>query len=101
MTEEAGRTQLRHPDPAKAAPRIPQEKYELVRTAILQVVGQSVDGVAFNELADKVVALLPKEARDNLGSVGWYTTAVKLDLEAQGLIARVPGVRPQRLRRVQ
>jgi Family of unknown function (DUF6958) len=36
-----------------------------------------------------------------LGSVGWYTTSVNLDLEARGLIERVPGAQPQRLRRVQ
>ena len=35
-----------------------------------------------------------------LSSVGWYATTVKLDLEARGLIERVPDARPQRLRRV-
>jgi hypothetical protein len=32
------------------------------------------------------------------GSISWYVTTVKLDLEARGLIARVPGSHPQRLR---
>ncbi|MBW3603547.1 MAG: hypothetical protein KY460_01340 [Actinobacteria bacterium] len=30
-------------------------------------------------------------------SVGWYTTAVKLDLEAREVISRVPGSSPQLL----
>jgi hypothetical protein len=30
-----------------------------------------------------------------LGSVSWYTTTVKLDLEARGGIARVKGAKPQ------
>ena len=32
------------------------------------------------------------------GSVGWYATAVKLDLEARGELERVPGAKPQRVR---
>ena len=32
------------------------------------------------------------------GSVSWYVTTVKLDLEARGVIVRVPKARPQRLR---
>lgn len=31
------------------------------------------------------------------GSVGWYVTTIKLDLEARRLIERVPGKSPQRL----
>lgn len=37
---------------------------------------------------------------EELGSVGWYTTTVKLDLEARGEIARVESARPQRLVRL-
>jgi len=32
------------------------------------------------------------------GSVSWYFTTVKLDLEARGILERVPGERPQRIR---
>ena len=32
------------------------------------------------------------------GSIGWYTTIVKLDLEARGLIDRIPDKKPQHLR---
>jgi len=42
---------------------------------------------------------LAADERANLGSTGWYTTTVKLDLEAKGEIERVPGSTPQRLRR--
>ena len=34
------------------------------------------------------------------GSIGWYVTTVKLDLEARGVIERVPNVTPQQLRLV-
>jgi hypothetical protein len=35
------------------------------------------------------------------GAVGWYTTTVKLDLEARGVIQRIPKSSPQRLRMAQ
>ena len=31
------------------------------------------------------------------GSVTWYVTTVKLDLEARGVIERIPKSRPQRI----
>jgi hypothetical protein len=34
------------------------------------------------------------------GSVGWYYTTVKLDLEARKLIERIPGSKPQIIRLV-
>jgi hypothetical protein len=32
------------------------------------------------------------------GKIGWYLMAVKLDLEARGIITKVPGKTPQTLR---
>ena len=93
--------QLKHPDTTKVAPRISAAKYEAVRAAILDLVAEGEASVPFVGLADKVAALLPPPVLQDLGSVGWYTTAVKLHLEANGEIERVPGAQPQRLRRVQ
>ncbi len=99
MSEQ--RVQLQHPDPSKDAPRIDQAKYDAVRTALLQAIPADAEGVPFTGLAEEVAKLLPADSLAALGSVGWYTTAVKLDLEARGLIERVPGVQPQRVRRTQ
>jgi hypothetical protein len=46
---------------------------------------------------------LPSEVDQKLegkfeGSITWYVTTVKLDLEARGLLVRVPKSSPQRLR---
>ncbi|MCZ7544494.1 MAG: hypothetical protein M5R40_13685 [Anaerolineae bacterium] len=49
--------------------------------------------------ADLIPAVDAALAGDFDGSVGWHVTTVKLDLEARGLIERVPQSRPQRLRR--
>lgn len=77
----------------KAGVNIERRKYEEVRAAILAAVGAAGE-LEFRALAGKVRARLPEFA----GSPGWYTTTVKLDLEARGLIERVPGRGPQRLR---
>ena len=73
---------------------IGREKYELIRQAILASLAQRGE-VLFAELSGAVAA---HQAGRFDGSIGWYTTTVKLDLEARGLIERVPGRSPQVLR---
>ena len=90
--------QMIHPD-GKPAPRIDKAKYEMVREALLKIIPQNEEGVPFTTLADRVAESLTREQLSKLGSIGWYTTGVKLDLEARGEIERVPGSKPQRLRR--
>jgi len=80
--------------------RIDATKYRAVRRAILEVVPADDVGVAFGELPRLVEAALPGGEIPGGGSIGWYTTTVKLDLEARGEIERVPGANPQRLRRL-
>ncbi len=93
------RVQLLHPDPSKDAPRIDQSKYDAVRAALLQAIPDDAAGVPLDALSEQVAKLLPSNSLSALGSVSWYTAAVKLDLEARGLIERVPDVQPQRVRR--
>ena len=80
--------------------RIPQEKYDLVSAAILAVVPKETGGVLFTRLPGLVKDRLTAKERDAVGSVDWYVTAVKLDLEARKVIERVPDSSPQRVRRV-
>ena len=91
MTE---RIMTLHPE-GKTGVNISQEKYEAVRAAILASIDAAGE-LPFKELAGQVGTRLP-ESFD--GSVGWYTTTVKLDLEARGEIERIPGRAPQGLRR--
>lgn len=86
-------------DGARGA-RCSKEKYEVVRKAMLAVVPRKRDGIAFHELPKALVPRLPKDLFQTQGSVSWYVTTVKLDLEARGMLQRIPGSRPQRLRRV-
>jgi Family of unknown function (DUF6958) len=83
-----------HPE-GKQGVHIERTKYDLIRKAILASIDQ--EGViTFQDLPGSVESHL-EEPFD--GSIGWYTTTVKLDLEARGLIERVPNESPQLLRR--
>ena len=88
------------PTPGKQPVRIAKWKYDLVRTAILVVVPADEGGVEFSRLPELVEGQLSASDLEGLGSVSWYTTTVKLNLEVKGEIERAPGTKPQRLRRV-
>ena len=85
------------PTPGKQPTRIDRWKYLAVRRAILATLDASGNGILFKELSTAVAARLSKKEKAALGSVGWYTTTVKLDMEVKGEISRVPGETPQRL----
>lgn len=85
-----------HPDPDKQPTRIDRGKYERVRAAMLDLIAAH-GTIAFKELAPALDSHLEDSFE---GSVSWYCTTVKLDLEARGLIERIPGRSPQQLRLV-
>jgi len=79
-----------HPE-KKQGVNINKEKYEMIRKVILSVLRTQKE-MPFMKLSQAV----EKEVRGNFeGSVMWYVTTVKLDLEARGEIKRVPNSRPQ------
>jgi hypothetical protein len=93
------KVQTKHPQPGKLAPRISRIKYDAIRDAILRVVPRHSDGIPFQDVPDLVQRVLPRRVKERFGSITWYTVTVKLDLEARGVLERVPGARPQRIRR--
>lgn len=92
--------EVRTPTPGKKTWRVSKWKYEAVRSAILRVVPKNNTGVEFKELPTLVAKQLSPADRKKLGSVEWYTTSVKLDMEVKREIERIEGTVPQRLRRV-
>lgn len=87
------------PTPGRQSTRIGRWKYDLVRRAILDAVPDHNEGLAFQDLPGEVARRLSAEEKRDLGSVSWYTTVVKLDLEVKGQLRRLTGS-PQRLVRV-
>ena len=80
----------------KQGVNIDKRKYDMVRQAVEEAL-QAQPGATFSELTDAVGQRIG-DVFD--GSVGWYVTSVKLDLEARGVLERVDGRSPQRLRLV-
>lgn len=82
-----------HPD-GKAGVNIEQAKYKTIKAAILNAVAAEPE-ITFANLTAAVKRDL---AATFAGSIPWYVTTVKLDLEARDLVERVPNSSPQRLR---
>jgi len=82
-----------HPE-KKQGVNISKTKYEMIRKAILSALHTEKE-MTFRNLSRAV----EKEVNGNFdGSVMWYVTTVKLDLEARGVVKRVPHSRPQLVR---
>ncbi len=82
-----------HPE-GKQGVNIEKYKYDLIKEAILISIKER-GTILFQELPAAVETSLEEPFE---GSIPWYTTTVKLDLEARGLIERIPGRSPQELR---
>ena len=83
-----------HPEEGKHGVNISRTKYEMIRQAILDAV-RSQGTITYQGL----VSLVDYNLRNRFeGSIPWYVTTVKLDLEARGEIERVPGSREQKLK---
>ena len=74
-------------------------RYQEMRSAILEVVPTDRCGMALERLPDAVRSRLSERFGGAHSSVPWYCVTVELDLEARGLIERVPKIRPQHIRR--
>lgn len=83
-----------HPD-GKEGVNISKEKYDLIRQAIVRSLEDSGE-LTFSELGSEVSSQLEGNFQ---GSISWYFTTVKLDLEARNVVERI-GKSPQRLRLV-
>ena len=94
-----GKVLMHNPNTGKPDRRIDADRYEAVRKAILKIVPRGGDGIIFTDLFKAVPAHLPGGKIPRGGAINWYTTVVKLHMEAQGEIRRVPGSKPQRLLR--
>jgi len=82
-----------HPE-KKQGVNISKAKYEIICKAILSTLHTQKE-MTFMNLSRAV----EKEVNGNFeGSVTWYVTTVKLDLEARGVVKRVPNSRPQLVR---
>jgi hypothetical protein len=69
-------------------------KYDLIRETILELI-RDYGEISLTELLMRCEQMLVYKLE---GSISWYTTWVKLDLESRGEIERVPNASPQKIR---
>jgi hypothetical protein len=82
-----------HPQGKKGV-RIDLDKYELIKANILNLI--SLYGpMTFTDLLEK----MNNELMQNFeGSISWYFISVKLDLEARGILERIPAKKSHLIR---
>lgn len=91
LTEE--RFMTLHPQ-GKAGVNVVKRKYQIIRDFILLTL-KNEKKISFQELTKMAV----KDLTDSFdGKVVWYMVTVKLDLEARGIIERIPKKSPHELR---
>ncbi|MEM1229402.1 MAG: hypothetical protein AAGI15_02610 [Pseudomonadota bacterium] len=100
MSDREPMTVCHTPTPGKQPTRIPSWKYEVVREHILAIVPQQAPGIPAKDLAGLVAKRMDSNTRARLGSVGWHTVTVKLNMEVDGELQRVANARPQHLVRL-
>ena len=88
-----------HPDPTKQGTRVTKSTYDAYRAALLKVIPFTEEGIEYGTLSEAVQPHIAPELLEST-SPGWWVTSVKLDLEARGMIERIPTKGRQRLRQV-
>lgn len=88
--------QLRHRNPIAGRPYVRSDKYLMVRQAVLEKLPVSGPGRTSEDLVAALAPQLPLSLFPTFASVRWFLTAVRIDLEARGLVSRVGRTRPAR-----
>ncbi|MCM3585943.1 hypothetical protein M3182_09420 [Mesobacillus maritimus] len=86
---------LLNPQSGKQGATIRLDKYEFMKQVILEIV-EEYDQISYKQLTQEVHKRLTGKFD---GAITWYVTAVKLDLEAKGLLERFQHQKLQYLRK--
>ncbi len=86
--------QLKHPGGKKAI-SMRRDKYETLRTALLEHLKSNGEST-HSEIWQTIEENFKKNKIKFEGSIQWHLEWVKLDLEANKMIGRVPGTSPQK-----
>ncbi|WP_025741751.1 DUF6958 family protein [Aquimarina pacifica] len=81
-----------HPK-GKNGVNIDKNKYDIIRAFIIKTIQEHKE-ISYSALNDLAVTKLTNSFE---GKVVWYIVTVKLDLEARGIIERIPKTSPHRL----
>jgi len=82
-----------HPQGKKGV-NILKRKYNVIKDFIINTISENNE-ISFEDLSKLAIGSLNKTFD---GKVLWYVVTVKLDLEARGIIERIPKTSPHKLR---
>ena len=82
-----------HPAGKKGV-NISAEKYEKIRDTLITILKEKGQ-ITYRELNKIAIDRLKNNFE---GSISWYVVTVKLDLEANGIIERIPGSKPHEVK---
>jgi hypothetical protein len=82
-----------HPQ-GKQGVNISKQKYDTMKNAIIETLAE-FNELTFSELTSKIHQKLAGKFD---GSINWYVVTVKLDLEARGILERIPQTTPHQIR---
>ena len=82
-----------HPQGKKGV-NIHKSIYETIKTFLIKTI-EAQHEITYKALNKKAIEELSKTFD---GKVGWYVVTVKLDLEARGIIERIPKTSPHKVR---
>lgn len=86
--------QLKHPSGKKSI-TMDKVKYDLLRNALLDILSAKGEST-FTEICKSVSEDLKKNQVNFQGSVQWHIEWIKLDLEANKQIRRLPNTSPEK-----
>lgn len=78
----------------KAGVNISKEKYDQITTTLLEIVREHQE-ITYQDMNDIAIERLTGKFE---GSIPWYVVTVKLDLEARGVLERIPKTSPHKVR---
>jgi hypothetical protein len=91
MAGQTGRTEVLNVNHPGRTERVDARKYGAVREVMLEHVPAAAPGWTQAELRDGLVPHLPQDLWPGGAKAMWWIKLVQLDLEARGLLRRVPG----------
>ncbi|HDS1101839.1 DUF6958 family protein [Stenotrophomonas maltophilia] len=93
---ESGRIEIESITTPGHTQRVDRAKYMAMRNALLDALPKQPPGMTVAQAKQALLPGLPASLFPAGATAGWWLKAVQLDLEAKGVIERVPG-KPLRL----
>jgi hypothetical protein len=92
--DDDGKYLPQHPE-GKRTLRVDGDKYQTIYQAFREIVTDSEQEYVLEDVTEAIESTLGKTFD---GSIQWHVNVVKVDLEARGLIERIPNEQPQKIR---